>query len=195
LALPVAGGQYGSVDGCLIITGTPGAGKTTVSRLVAEQLPRSAHINGDLLSRLLVRGHVTTIDEHGNWNPGPEAKRQLQLRVVNACSTADNFAAAGFTPVMDTVVETREELEFIAGRLSARPLMLVVLAPPIEVAQRRNANRPPIEQVDYDFSHTARNMRREIGDLGWWLDTGALTAEATAARILAEAPELAVVDL
>jgi hypothetical protein len=183
------------MDGCLIITGTPGAGKTTVSQLVAERLPRSARIDGDVMAQLMVNGWASPMDADGNWNPGPEAQRQLRLRMINACSIADNFAATEFTPVVDTVVETREELDFIAGRLFTRPLMLVVLAPPLEVAQSRNANRPRIEQVDYDFSHTAANMRREIGDLGWWFDTEALTAEETADRIVAEAGKRAVLDL
>ena len=123
------------------------------------------------------------------------ATSAAELRAINVCSVADNFAAAEFTPVIDHVIETREELTFIAGRLFARPLMLVVLAPSIEVARERNANRPRQEQVDYDFSPLARNMRRELGELGWWLDSGELTAEATADLIVAEAAKRAVVDL
>lgn len=183
------------MNGTLIITGTPGAGKTTVSQLVAERLPRSARLDGDVMAHMMVSGWAPLLDDDGNWNPGPEGKRQLQLRAINVCSVADNFAAAGFTPVIDHVIEAREELDFIAGRLAARPLMLVVLSPSLEVALRRNAARSERERVDYDFSPLARTMRRELGELGWWLDSGELTAEATADLIVAEASKRAVLDL
>jgi adenylylsulfate kinase-like enzyme len=183
------------MNGTLIITGTPAAGKTTVSQLVAERLQRSARIDGDVMAHLMVNGWASPFDDEGNWNPGEEAKQQLRLRMANACSVADNFAAAGFTPVIDLVVETREELAFLAGRILARPLLLVVLAPPLDIARHRNATRDPQTRVDYDFAPTARNMRREIGDLGWWLDSGELTAEETADRIVAEAEKRAAVEL
>jgi chloramphenicol 3-O-phosphotransferase len=147
------------------------------------------------MQQLMVNGKARLLDQGGNWNPGPEGKRQLRLRMINACSVANNFADAGFTPVIDTVVETREELEFLAGRLSARPLMLVVLAPPLDVARHRNATRPERERVSHDFFYTAANMRREIGNVGWWLDSGALTAGETADLVATEALKRAVVDL
>lgn len=147
------------------------------------------------MAQLMVNGRAKLLDDTGNWNPGPEGKRQLRLRMINACSVANNFAEAGFTPVLDTVVETREELEFLAARLAARPLMLIVLAPPLEVARHRNATRPEKDRVSYDFAHTAANMRREIGDQGWWLGTGALTAEDTADVIVAEAAREAAINL
>jgi predicted kinase len=182
-----------TMAGCLLITGTPGAGKTTVSQLVAERLPRAARVDGDVFGIMLVSGRANMIDEEGRWNPGPEGQRQLRLRMVNLCSVADNFAEAGFTPVADTVVETREELRSIAGLLRVRPLMLVVLCPPLEVARHRNATRAPDTRVDYDVAPLARNQRRELGDLGWWLDSGDQTPDETADLIVAEAARRAVV--
>ena len=182
-----------TLGGCLLITGTPGAGKTTVSRLVAERLPRAAQVDGDVFGMMLISGGANMLDEDGRWNPGPEGQRQLLLRMVNLCSVADNFAEAGITPVADTVVETREELRFIAGRLFVRPLMLVVLCPPLAVARQRNATRAPETRVDYDVAPLARNQRRELGDLGWWLDSGEQTPEETAELIVREAARRAVV--
>lgn len=182
-----------TLAGCLLVTGTPGAGKTTVTQLVAERLPRAARLDADVFGMMLVSGWANMLDAEGNWNPGPEGKRQLLLRMINVCSAADNFAEAGFTPVIDQVVETRQELAFIAGRLAARPLMLVVLNPSLEVARHRNATRSVEARVDYDFAPLARNQRRELGDVGWWLDSGGMTAEATADLIVAEAAKRAVV--
>ncbi|GAA4701874.1 Chloramphenicol 3-O-phosphotransferase [Promicromonospora umidemergens] len=182
-----------TLAGCLLITGTPGAGKTTVSRLVAERLPRAAQVDGDVFGIMLVSGRANMLDDDGRWAPGPEGQRQLRLRMVNLCSVADNFAEAGFTPVADSVVETRAELSFIARRLRARPLMLVVLCPPPDVARHRNATRAVETRVDYDFAPLARNQRRELGDLGWWLDSGEQTPEETAEAIVAEAARRAVV--
>ncbi|WP_035699209.1 AAA family ATPase [Glycomyces tenuis] len=182
-----------TMPGCLVLTGTPGAGKTTVSQLVAEALPRSARLDGDVMAHLMVSGWASYFDERGEWSPDPEARRQLQLRTVNLCSVANNFAEAGYTPVVDHVVETREELAFLTDRLRARPLMLVVLAPPLEVARHRNATRPEEHRVHYDFAPLAATMRRELGGVGWWLDSGKMTPEETAARIVAEAAERAVV--
>ncbi|MFI8528587.1 AAA family ATPase [Promicromonospora sukumoe] len=175
-----------SLPGCLLITGTPGAGKSTVSRLVAERLPYAAHVDGDVFGIMLASGRAQMLDAQGRWNPGPVGQRQLRLRMINMCSVSNNFAAEGITPVIDTVVETQEELRFIADRLVARPLMLVVLCPPLDVARHRNAARTPETRTTYDVAPLARNQRLELGDIGWWLDSGDLTAPQTADQIVAD---------
>jgi Mrp family chromosome partitioning ATPase len=43
---------------CPLVTGPPGAGKSTVSRMVAAVLKRSALLDGDWVSRLVVSGRV-----------------------------------------------------------------------------------------------------------------------------------------
>ena len=168
---------------CLIVTGMPGAGKSTVTRLVAERLPRSARSDGDFISRLIVSGRVGALGE-----PADEAARQVELCNRNLCALANNFADSGFTPVIDWVIPDRAQLDFFVSLLPARRVLFVVLAPGIEACKYRNTLRDPRERFDFDgYEDLNAGMKRELGDAGWWFDTAALTPEETADRIIREA--------
>ncbi|MEY9930663.1 energy-coupling factor transporter ATP-binding protein EcfA2 [Catenulispora sp. GP43] len=136
---------------CMIVTGMPGAGKSTVTQLAAELIPRSARMDGDVANRLVVNGRVWALGE-----PADEAARQVDLCNRNLCSLAANFADAGFTPLIDWIIP--EQQFFFDG---------------------------------YDDLEAA--MKRELGDAGWWFDTSGLTPQQTAARVVAEAGQRALV--
>lgn len=164
----------------LIVTGMPGAGKSTVTRLVAQRLPRSARIDGDFVNRLVVSGRVGPLSE-----PAAEAARQVELCDRNLCALAANFADAGFTAVVDSVIPDRSRLDRFERLLAPRPVHFVVLAPGIEVCRYRNTIRPPQERFYFDgYEALEADMKRELGDAGWWLDTSALTAEQTADLVI-----------
>ena len=55
---------------------------------------------------------------------------------------ADSFASTGILPVIDDTVVERQRLDDYLADLNARPLRLVVLAPPLEVSLARDAARP-----------------------------------------------------
>lgn len=160
-----------------------------MTRLIAERLPHSARLDGDFIGRLVVSGRVGALGE-----PAEEAARQVQLCNRNLCTLANNFSDAGFTPVIDWVIPAREQLDFFRSLLPARRVLFIVLAPGIEMCRYRNTIRDPREQFAFDgYEDLDARMKRELGDIGWWLDSAALTAEETADYILREAPLRALV--
>jgi adenylylsulfate kinase-like enzyme len=172
---------------CLIITGAPAAGKSTVSYLVAKRLARSARLNGDFVHELIVSGFVWGLGE-----PPEEAAHQARLTRKNRCALAANFADAGFTPVIDTLIPDREELDYFLESLRPRRVLLIVLTPTIDVHHDRNSGREPDEQFFFDDYETlTTDMRAGFGTVGWWLDTSALTPHETAMRIIANATTFA----
>ena len=161
----------------------PGAGKSTVTALATGLLPRAAQVKGDDVNRMIRSGRVWFMGK-----PKEEALRQDELCNRNMCSVANNFVDFGFTVLMDTVVADRPELDFLLALLSPRPVRLVMLAPGVEVCEQRNATRDPDEQFHFkEYERLDADMRRELGDVGWWFDTSALTPAETAAQLVRDA--------
>ena len=171
------------LSGCVIVSGMPGAGKTTVTAHAAHLLPRAAQVKGDDVNQMILSGRVWFLG-----TPKDEALRQYELCKRNMCALANNFVDFGFTVFMDTVVQDRAMLDLLLALLSPRPARLVILAPGVEVCNQRNATRDRGERFEFDgYQQLEADMKRHLGDLGWWFDTSALTPEETAERLVRDA--------
>ena len=171
-----------TTDCIWLITGIPGSGKTSVSKALAERLPRSAHIEVDRVREMVVGGYVAPGQE-----PLAESNAQLELGARNAALLSDSLMTKGFTPVVDDVI-LRLQLTQYRKTLSRWPLRLVVLAPTIEVALERDQQRVE-KHVAARFSYLDEELRAQMRGLGFWLDTSAMDIAETVESIIQQTKE------
>ncbi|MEU3520370.1 AAA family ATPase [Streptomyces sp. NPDC006654] len=170
------------MQGVVVIAGVMAAGKSTVAQALAERLPRAAHVRGDVFRRMIVSGRE-------DYTPGASAQAtaQLRLRYRLSAATADAYAEAGFTAIVQDVL-LGPELRRYADLIRTRPLHVVVLAPSPETVAQREAGRPKTGYgTDWTIADLDRELRRRTEPLGLWLDTSGLTVEQTVEAILAQA--------
>jgi adenylylsulfate kinase-like enzyme len=160
-----------------VISGIPGAGKTTVAHLLAQRFERGVHVEPDVLQGMIVRGGLWPDQE-----PHDEAMRQLELRARNAALLARSFRDAGFTPVVDDVVVVPARLAIYEDALGD-DLEFVVLAPTVAVALERDATRG-YKTTGGRWAHLDATQRTELRDAGRWIDNGDQTPEQTVDAIL-----------
>ncbi|MGW1213474.1 AAA family ATPase [Streptomyces sp. NPDC002499] len=166
--------------GVVLITGVMAAGKSTVAQALAERLPRAAHVRGDVFRRMIVTGRE-------EYEPGARGggEAQLRLRYRLSAATADAYAEAGFTAVVQDVI-LGERLETYVGLVRTRPLHVVVLAPDADAVAAREEGRP---KTGYGTAWTIPALddvlRTRTPRIGLWLDSSELTVGQTVEAIMA----------
>ena len=176
--------------GVYLVSGIPGAGKTTVSRLLAARFNRGAHVEGDVVGDMVISGKVLPAATPEQSNA--ESKRQLLLRRQNLAMLADSFFASGFVPVIDDVIVSGDVLDHYRAQVRSRPLIFVMLLPRLEVVQQRDAAR---EKHFFEvWKHLDDQVRNVMPRVGLWLDSSELTAAQTVDLILSRANDGIVGD-
>jgi len=164
----------------ILITGLMASGKSTVAQALAERLPKSVHLRGDLFRRMIIRGQ-----EPMGYELSEEALRQLHLRYQIAAAAARMYFQAGFTVVYQDII-LGPDLEKAVSEFKGLPLALFVLCPDPGVIAAREAARPKTgyrsEAEIYQFDQA---LRAQTPKIGFWLDSSRLTVAETVDHLLA----------
>ncbi|MBZ9711731.1 AAA family ATPase [Deinococcus multiflagellatus] len=118
-----------------VFSGSPGAGKTSVSRALLSRFPLGLHLPIDDLRELVVSGLA-----HPSLDHPPEAVRQFALARTAAAHHARLYAEAGFAVAIDDVLWPADVAPMAAQwtGLDVRPVRLFTT---LEVAHHRNRTR------------------------------------------------------
>jgi predicted kinase len=163
----------------ILITGNMAAGKSTIAQALAERLPKSVHLRGDLFRRMIVNGQAEMSSELS-----AEAQQQLALRYQLATQAAKSYFQAGFTVVYQDIIIGSTLAEMVAT-FQALPLSVFVLCPRAEIVAARDSSRSKTGYPNHaSVQAFDRILRHETPQIGYWLDTSELTVTQTVDAIL-----------
>lgn len=151
--------MIGHAGEILILTGSPGSGKTTAARALAAKdgVPK-VHLHADDFWHFIGNGAIAPYL--------PEADRQNGIVIDVLANAAQGYADGGYFVIVDGIVGSWFLPSF---RLLAAPLHYVVLSPPLEIAIERCRLRggdtltdpDAISSLHRQFS-TAGNLDRHV---------------------------------
>lgn len=136
--------------GLLVVSGPPGAGKSTVAARVVRALARAVLVEGDRFFAFVARGAVPP------WTPA--AAEQNAVVLAAAARAAGRFASGGYPVVYEGVVGPWSLPDF-AGECGLPQLDYALLLPDLAVCVERVATR---SGHSFNDDAATRAMHREF---------------------------------
>jgi cytidylate kinase len=138
------------VGSLLVISGPPGAGKSSLARAVADRHDPSVLVEGDAFFGFLARGAIDP------WVPESNAQNEVVTRA--AATAAGRYVLGGYTTVYDGVVGPWFIDDFAAAT-ELEQLDYVILLPSVERCIERVATR---EGHGFTDEAATRKMHHEF---------------------------------
>jgi predicted kinase len=161
----------------LILSGSPGVGKTTTAAVLAGHADRSVHIESDYFFRFIRAGHIEP------WKPESHEQNRVVMRIV--AGAAAGYAAAGYFTVVDGILIPGWFFEPMRDAMheAGVEVALAVLRAPLAVCLRRLAEREGGSPIDPEAVERLWHSFADLGDL----ERHALDVEDSAPPEVAEA--------
>lgn len=166
----------------LILSGPPGAGKTSVAIAICERFDRMVHVEVDTLRHWVRAGY------RHPWAGDHQATEQRELATRNAAAMARECVAMRYAVIIDDVAPASEAARY-AALLAEFPatVELVTLLPDLATTMARDAGRSaPAPPGRAEAVHAELSAEVAEGALpGAVIDSTAHpSAEATADRLM-----------
>jgi cytidylate kinase len=161
----------------LIVTGPPGAGKTTMARALVDRFDLAVLLEGDAYFRSVVRGWIAP------WTP--PARHQNTVVTQAMATSAGEFARGGYAVVIEGIIGPWF-LDTFVPAAGGVPVHYLIVRPSADVAMARAVAREapalvdpaPIAQM-YDAFESHSGYERHV------LDTTDHTVDDTVDEVLA----------
>ena len=158
-----------------IITGPAGVGKSTISRAIAESLPKSAVIEGDDIYNQVVGGYILP------WLEG----NHLDVMWKIVFDSIKTYIESGFDVVFNYIINP-EQLSMLKKVFPDVTIRFAVLTVDEKTLLARDSERP----LDCQMGERCLDLLREMKayDYGYdcYLDSTHLTIQETVSKITAD---------